>query len=65
MFWDLHRTDVYSALSWDQLHTYHGGLFSDHLLVELKSILETEIPNKQKNATEIDKAYVLIDLSTS
>jgi len=31
---------VYSALSWDRLHAYHGGLFSDHILVELRSALK-------------------------
>ena len=29
-----------TALSWDRLHAYHGGLFSDHLLVELKRIVD-------------------------
>lgn len=31
--------DVYNAVSWDRLHAYHGGLFSDHLLQELKSVI--------------------------
>lgn len=46
--------DVYSALSWDRLHAYHGGLFSDHLLEEMKCILE-ELPGRQAEA-EIDSA---------
>ncbi|KAJ3505987.1 hypothetical protein NLJ89_g7124 [Agrocybe chaxingu] len=40
IFWSLHGVDVYRALSWDRLHAYHGGLFSDHLLVELKAIVK-------------------------
>ncbi|KAF9538336.1 hypothetical protein CPC08DRAFT_794394, partial [Agrocybe pediades] len=43
MFWDLMGTDIYAALSWDRLHAYNVGLFSDHLLPELKSIIEDEI----------------------
>ncbi|KIM45701.1 hypothetical protein M413DRAFT_430427 [Hebeloma cylindrosporum] len=38
-FWALQNTDVYAALSWDRLHAYHGGLFSDHLWVLFKSLL--------------------------
>ena len=40
MFWSLKGSDIYQALSWDRLHAYHGGLFSDHLLVELKHIVD-------------------------
>lgn len=50
-------TDVYSALSWDRLHAYHAGLFSDHLLDELKSLLEV-LPGRQTEAA-IDRACVL------
>lgn len=32
--------DVYQALSWDRLHAYHGGLFSDHLWGEFKNTVE-------------------------
>lgn len=45
-------TDVYSALSWDRLHAYHGGLFSDHLWSEFKSIV-TVLGKPQANM--IDK----------
>jgi len=55
MFWNLHGTNVYTALSWDRLHVYHGGLFSDHLLVELREILEN-MPLARKNSTQIDEA---------
>ncbi|CAA7262265.1 unnamed protein product [Cyclocybe aegerita] len=40
IFWSLHGVDIYRALSWDRLHAYHDGLFSDHLLVELKAIVK-------------------------
>ena len=26
--------------SWDHLHAYHGGLFSDHIWEEVKSVAE-------------------------
>ncbi|KAF9537471.1 hypothetical protein CPC08DRAFT_651734 [Agrocybe pediades] len=39
IFWDMRYTDVYSALSWDRLHAYHGGLFKDHLWKELKEVI--------------------------
>uniref|UniRef100_A0A8H8CJT9 Uncharacterized protein n=1 Tax=Psilocybe cubensis TaxID=181762 RepID=A0A8H8CJT9_PSICU len=39
VFWDLHRTDIYAALSFDVLHAYDGGLFKHHLLGELKATL--------------------------
>src|SRR6266700_3806958 len=39
VFWKLDNTDVYAALSWDRLHAYHGGLFSDHLWVRFKEII--------------------------
>ena len=38
-FWKLDKTDVYAAVSWDHLHAYHGGLFSDHLWVRFKEIV--------------------------
>lgn len=39
VFWKLDKTDVYAAISWDRLHAYHGGLFSDHLWVRFKEII--------------------------
>jgi len=39
MFSKLSNTDVYAAISWDCLHAYHGGLFSDHLWVCFKEIV--------------------------
>jgi len=39
VFWKLNNTDVYAAVSWDRLHAYHGGLFSDHLWVRFKEIV--------------------------
>jgi hypothetical protein len=37
-------TRVYAAISWDRLHAYHGGLFSDHLLEEVLDILDKTDP---------------------
>ncbi|KAI0336130.1 hypothetical protein GY45DRAFT_1291847 [Cubamyces sp. BRFM 1775] len=39
VFWEMPHCNVYRALSWDRLHAYHGGLFSDHLFAEFQSIL--------------------------
>ncbi|KAH9486000.1 hypothetical protein JR316_0000063 [Psilocybe cubensis] len=39
VFWDISRTDIYKALSFDVLHAYDGGLFKSHMLVELKAVL--------------------------
>ena len=39
VFWKFDKTDVYAAVSWDRLHAYHGGLFSDHLWVRFKEIV--------------------------
>lgn len=36
---------MYAALSWDQLHAYHLGLFGDHILGEFKKAL-LSFPNK-------------------
>jgi hypothetical protein len=41
VFWNFLYTRVYAAISWDRLHAYHGGLFSDHLFEEILNILET------------------------
>ncbi|KAI0368253.1 hypothetical protein BV20DRAFT_1084963 [Pilatotrama ljubarskyi] len=40
VFWNVPHCNVYRALSWDRLHAYHGGLFSDHLFEEFKQIAE-------------------------
>ncbi|EDQ99267.1 uncharacterized protein LACBIDRAFT_335192 [Laccaria bicolor S238N-H82] len=39
VFWMCHGSDIHKALSFDRLHAYHGGLFSDHLLSEFKMII--------------------------
>ncbi|KAF9455950.1 hypothetical protein BDZ94DRAFT_1353726 [Collybia nuda] len=39
-FWKIANTDPYLATSWDRLHAYHGGLFSDHLWDELQNIVK-------------------------
>ncbi|KAI0649456.1 hypothetical protein C8Q79DRAFT_999221 [Trametes meyenii] len=40
VFWKIPGCDVYRALSWDRLHAYHGGLFSDHLFDEFQEIVQ-------------------------
>ncbi|KAH9888565.1 hypothetical protein C8Q73DRAFT_776637 [Cubamyces lactineus] len=40
VFWKLPHCNVYRALSWDRLHAYHGGLFSDHLFEEFQQIVK-------------------------
>ncbi|TFK18308.1 hypothetical protein FA15DRAFT_603515, partial [Coprinopsis marcescibilis] len=40
VFWQLSHVNVYDAISWDRLHTYHLGLFGDHLLTEFIGIVE-------------------------
>lgn len=54
MFWYFIGTDVYRALSWDRLHAYHGGLFSDHILEEIKRLVKGA-PGRQTE-TKIDEA---------
>ncbi|KAF9044107.1 hypothetical protein BJ165DRAFT_1594751 [Panaeolus papilionaceus] len=58
IFWGLRDTDIYSTLSWDRLHAYHGGLFSDHLLEQLKEIVD-DLPGRQAE-TEIDRCLTEI-----
>ncbi|KAI0648452.1 hypothetical protein C8Q79DRAFT_905404 [Trametes meyenii] len=41
VFWKVPHCDVYRALSWDRLHAYHGGLFSDHLFAQLQEIAQS------------------------
>ena len=38
-FWELEGTDVHRALSWDRLHGYNNGVFSDHIWELFKKIL--------------------------
>jgi hypothetical protein len=59
VFWSLKGTEIYSALSWDRLHAYNNGLFSDHLLAELKKIISEIRPVKdgQRTEAEIDDRY--------
>ncbi|KAH6880554.1 hypothetical protein BKA70DRAFT_1447131 [Coprinopsis sp. MPI-PUGE-AT-0042] len=46
VFWNFLYTRVYAAISWDHLHAYHSGLFSDHLFEEILKILEQKNVNK-------------------
>lgn len=34
-------SDPYEALSFDRLHTFHSGLFGDHLWTQLKKHIES------------------------
>ena len=44
--------DIYQALSWDRMHAYHGGLFSDHLWVEFKEIAKN-LPREIKRESSV------------
>jgi len=55
VFWGLHGVDIYGALSWDRLHAYHGGLFSDHILGEIRLVL-AGLPGRVE--ADVDEAYV-------
>lgn len=60
VFWALQRTCIYKATSWDRLHAYHGGLFSDHLWEEVKTIAD----GLGKELTKlIDNQYVFYFIS--
>jgi hypothetical protein len=48
-------TDVHRALSWDRLHSHHGGLWSDHFFVELQAFI-TGLG--RDSVAQIDKMYV-------
>ncbi|KAI0324005.1 hypothetical protein GY45DRAFT_1314512 [Cubamyces sp. BRFM 1775] len=39
VFWTMPHCNVYKALSWDRLHAYHGGLFSDHLFAQFQDVV--------------------------
>uniref|UniRef100_A0A8H7XUW4 Uncharacterized protein n=1 Tax=Psilocybe cubensis TaxID=181762 RepID=A0A8H7XUW4_PSICU len=54
VFWMMNGSDVYKALSWDRLHAYHGGLFSDHLWSEFKAIIDS---SGRKDAEIIDNQF--------
>ncbi|KAG1904191.1 uncharacterized protein F5891DRAFT_1126623 [Suillus fuscotomentosus] len=36
IFWKVHHCDIHRALSWDCMHANNGGLWSNHLWVELQ-----------------------------
>ena len=56
VFWKFPRTDIYQAISWDRLHAYHGGLFSDHIWEEIKSIAE-ELGKEVSKLIDTQYAY--------
>lgn len=41
-FWNVENSDPYAALSWDRLHAYHGGLFSDHIWPEILDLVAAQ-----------------------
>ncbi|KAG2751664.1 hypothetical protein P692DRAFT_201838757 [Suillus brevipes Sb2] len=47
-------TDVHRALSWDKLHFHSGGLWSDHLWVELQKYIN--VLGREKTS-QVDKSY--------
>lgn len=56
VFWNFLYTRVYAAISWDRLHAYHGGLFSDHLFEEILNILETtDSRTKREFRTQVEE----------
>lgn len=57
VFWDIQNSDPYHALSWDRLHAYHGGLFSDHLLPEVFKLVSA---NGRDSESLLDKQCVTI-----
>ncbi|KAI0826546.1 hypothetical protein BC628DRAFT_1536449 [Trametes gibbosa] len=40
VFWRVPYCDPYKAVSFDRLHAYHGGLFSDHLFAQFQEIVD-------------------------
>jgi hypothetical protein len=59
-FWEVANSDPYAALSWDRLHAYHGGLFSDHLWPEILQLVGNLGKDKEKL---VDDQYVQSNLS--
>lgn len=62
VFWSLRSVDIYSALSWDRLHAYHGGLLSDHILVEIKSAI-ADLPGRAEAGVDAGYDFYLFRLS--
>ncbi|KAH9911521.1 uncharacterized protein BXZ73DRAFT_56902, partial [Epithele typhae] len=54
VFWSIPYSDPYSTLSFDRLHAYHGGLFSDHLLTEFQSVVGTL---RKEQQAEVNDAF--------
>ena len=58
----MHHTDVHRALSYDRLHYNHGGIWSDHLWVELQKYV-TSLGKDM--VSQIDKKFALHSLPCS
>ncbi|KAH9910296.1 uncharacterized protein BXZ73DRAFT_58728, partial [Epithele typhae] len=54
VFWDVPFSDPHQTLSWDRLHAYHGGLFSDHLFAEFQKVMEAR-PSYQR--LDVNEAF--------
>lgn len=54
-FYQMTYSDPYDALSFDRLHTNHGGLFGDHLWPQIKKSIESL---GRQAATQVDDLYV-------
>ncbi|KAK0186793.1 hypothetical protein F5146DRAFT_1004858 [Armillaria mellea] len=55
VFWSIDRSDPYRAVSWDQLHAYHLGLFKHLLLCLLEHVENIQGPDKRKAKVIIDE----------
>ncbi|KAH7917227.1 hypothetical protein BV22DRAFT_974760, partial [Leucogyrophana mollusca] len=54
VFWQVANSDPHQALSFDQLHVYHIGLFGHHLFVEFKRLAKEQGRDAEK---KIDDAF--------
>ncbi|KAK0473861.1 hypothetical protein IW261DRAFT_1423234 [Armillaria novae-zelandiae] len=55
VFWSMDRSDPYRAVSWDQLHAYHLGLFKHLLLRLLEHVEKIQGHDKRKAKVIIDE----------
>ncbi|KAG1856505.1 hypothetical protein C8R48DRAFT_749127 [Suillus tomentosus] len=58
IFWKVHHCDIHRALSWDRMHANNGGLWSDHLWVELQFWI-TDLGREA--AVQIDSKFIFFD----
>lgn len=53
LFCDFPHTDPHKAVSFDQLHWYHSGLFGYHLWGEFKKVIDN-LPQSRKFASQVN-----------